>query len=122
MLFLFFFLQMSHRGSDSEDLRRSSRLAKGKDVVYAQESSIDTDNEYDVMENPCTCVDRVVVENLQQFFDLESDDVAEEVRPPPGPGITIGGSARSSGTPRRSYRMPAGSPPVRTLLKRPRAA
>jgi hypothetical protein len=46
---------------------------------------------------------------------------AGTARPPPGPGITIGGSARSSGASRRSSRAPAGASPVRSASKRRRA-
>ena len=55
---------MSHRGSGSGDQHRSSRLANGKAVAYARYSSPDTDDEYDVMENPRTLADRVVIKNL----------------------------------------------------------
>uniref|UniRef100_A0A2N9IE52 Aminotransferase-like plant mobile domain-containing protein n=1 Tax=Fagus sylvatica TaxID=28930 RepID=A0A2N9IE52_FAGSY len=43
--------QMSDRGSGSGGHRRSDRLAKGKAVAYAPESSPDTDDEYDAMED-----------------------------------------------------------------------
>jgi hypothetical protein len=71
-------------------------------VAYARDSSPDTDDEYDAMENPRTRADPVVAENLQRFFNAESDDIAEEVLPTPSPGITIGGNARLSGIPRHS--------------------
>jgi hypothetical protein len=114
---------MSDQGSGSGGQHRSSRLAKGKAVAYASESPPDTDDDYNAMEDPRTRADRVITENLQRRFDAEADDTATgEVRPPPGAGITIGGNTRSSGAPRRSSRMPAGTLPVRPLSKRPRAA
>ena len=42
---------MSDRGSGSGGHRRSDRLAKGKAVAYAPESSPDTNDEYDAMED-----------------------------------------------------------------------
>ena len=51
-------------------------------MAYAPESSPDTDDEYDAMEDPPIRADRVVAKNLQRLFDAEADDVAaEEVRP-----------------------------------------
>jgi hypothetical protein len=114
---------MSDQGSGSGSQRRSSRLAKGKVVAYASESPSDTDDEYNAMEDPRTRADWVIAENSQRRFDAEADVAAAgEVRPPPGAGITIGGSTRSFGTPRRSSRTPAGTPPVRPPSKRPRVA
>ena len=112
---------MSGRGSDNGGQCRSDRLAKGKAVAYAPESSPDTDDEYDAMEDPRTRTDSMIARNLQEHFDAEAASVtAGEARPPPGPGITIGGSARSSSTSRRSFRTSTGTPPVRSSSKRPR--
>jgi hypothetical protein len=112
---------MSGQGSGSGGQRRSDRLAKGKAVAYAPESSPDTDDEYNTMEDPRTHADSVIARNLQEHFDAEAASVAAgEARPPPGPGITIGGSARSSGASCRSSRTPTGAPPVRSSSKRPR--
>uniref|UniRef100_A0A2N9FFK2 Uncharacterized protein n=1 Tax=Fagus sylvatica TaxID=28930 RepID=A0A2N9FFK2_FAGSY len=88
--------------SGSRDHRQSSRLVKGKAVAYARDSSPDTDDEYDAMENPRTRAVHVVL-------------------PTPSPGITIGGSARLSGIPRHSSKMSVDAPLTRTSLKRPRA-
>uniref|UniRef100_A0A2N9G1L4 Aminotransferase-like plant mobile domain-containing protein n=1 Tax=Fagus sylvatica TaxID=28930 RepID=A0A2N9G1L4_FAGSY len=112
---------MSYQGNGNGGHRRSSRPVKGKVVAYARDSSPDTDDEYDAVENPRTRADRVVAENLQRFFDAETDDVAEEVLPAPSPGITIGGNARLSGTPRRSSGAPVDVPPTRMSSKRLRA-
>uniref|UniRef100_A0A2N9GU52 Aminotransferase-like plant mobile domain-containing protein n=1 Tax=Fagus sylvatica TaxID=28930 RepID=A0A2N9GU52_FAGSY len=74
---------MSDRGSGSGGHRRSDRLAKGKAVAYAPESSPDTDDE--------------------RSFDAEAAGLAPStVRPPPRPGVTIGRSARPSETTRPS--------------------
>uniref|UniRef100_A0A2N9FDV4 Aminotransferase-like plant mobile domain-containing protein n=1 Tax=Fagus sylvatica TaxID=28930 RepID=A0A2N9FDV4_FAGSY len=115
-------IQMSGQGSGSGGQRRSDRLAKGKAVAYAPESSPDTDDEYDAIEGPRTRADSVIARNLQEHFDAEATGIAaREVRPPLGPGITIGASARSSGASRRSSRTPTGAPPTRPLSKRQRA-
>ena len=112
-------LQMSGRGSDSGGKRRSDRLAKGKAVAYAPETSLDTDDEYDALEDPHTRTDSVIARNLQEYFDAEAASVTVgEARPPPGPGITISGSARSSGASRRSFRTSTGTPLVRSSSKR----
>ena len=55
---------MSDRGSGSGGHRRSDRLAKGKAVIYAPESSPNTDEEYDAMEDVRTCADASIVRNL----------------------------------------------------------
>lgn len=71
------------------------------------------------MEDPRTRADSVIARNLQRHFDAEAAGVvAGEVRPPLGPGITIGGSARSSGASRRSFNMSTGTPLVRSSSKR----
>ena len=113
---------MSGQGSGSGGQHRSDRLAKGKAVTYAPKSSPDTDNEYDTMEGPCTRADSVIARNLQEHFDAEAAGIAAgEVWPPLGPGITIGGNARSSGASHRSSRMPMGAPPARPSSKRQKA-
>uniref|UniRef100_A0A2N9ISX8 Aminotransferase-like plant mobile domain-containing protein n=1 Tax=Fagus sylvatica TaxID=28930 RepID=A0A2N9ISX8_FAGSY len=75
---------MSDRGSGSGGHRRSDRLAKGKAVAYAPESSPDTDDE--------------------RSFDAEAAGLASSaaIRPPPRPGVVIGRSARPSETTRPS--------------------
>ena len=72
------------------------------------------------MENPRTRANHVA-ENLQRFFDVVSDDIAEEVLPTPSPGITIAGNARPSGKPRHSSEAPVDVPPTRISSKRPEA-
>uniref|UniRef100_A0A2N9E1J2 Uncharacterized protein n=1 Tax=Fagus sylvatica TaxID=28930 RepID=A0A2N9E1J2_FAGSY len=63
---------MSDRGSGSGGHRRSDRLAKGKAVAYAPESSPDTDDEYDAMEDVRTRVDASLARDLQAEFDAEA--------------------------------------------------
>uniref|UniRef100_A0A2N9H3E6 Aminotransferase-like plant mobile domain-containing protein n=1 Tax=Fagus sylvatica TaxID=28930 RepID=A0A2N9H3E6_FAGSY len=95
--------QMSDRGSGSGGHRRSDRLAKGKAVAYAPESSPDTDDEYDAMEDVRTRLDASLARNLQAELDAEAAGLAPStVRPPSRPGITIGRSARPSETTRPS--------------------
>ena len=55
---------MSNRGSGSGAHRRSDRLAKGKAVAYALESSPNTDDEYDAMEDVCTRANACIARNL----------------------------------------------------------
>uniref|UniRef100_A0A2N9FQ75 Uncharacterized protein n=1 Tax=Fagus sylvatica TaxID=28930 RepID=A0A2N9FQ75_FAGSY len=131
---------MSDRGSGSGGHRRSDRLAKGKAVVYAPESSPDTDDEYDAMEDVRTHADASIARNLQAELDVEVAGLVSSVaRPPPRPGVLIGRSARPSGTtrpspqpsvttghsdtpsdaPRRPHTRSTGVPPSR--LKRQRA-
>jgi hypothetical protein len=94
---------MSDRGSGSEGHRRSDRLAKGKAVGYAPESSPDTDDEYDAMEDVRTRVDASLARDLQAEFDAEATGPASStIRPPPRPGVVIGRSARPSETTRPS--------------------
>uniref|UniRef100_A0A2N9IQ65 Aminotransferase-like plant mobile domain-containing protein n=1 Tax=Fagus sylvatica TaxID=28930 RepID=A0A2N9IQ65_FAGSY len=64
--------QMSDRGSGSGGHRRSDRLAKGKAVAYAPESSPDTDDEYDAMEDVRTRFDASIARNLQAELDAEA--------------------------------------------------
>uniref|UniRef100_A0A2N9GUV5 Aminotransferase-like plant mobile domain-containing protein n=1 Tax=Fagus sylvatica TaxID=28930 RepID=A0A2N9GUV5_FAGSY len=89
--------QMSDRGSGSGGHRRSDRLAKGKAVMYAPESSPDTDDEYDAMEDVRTRFDASIARNLQAELDAEAAGPASSAtRPPPRPGVVIGRSARPS--------------------------
>jgi hypothetical protein len=88
---------MSDRGSGSGGHCRSDRLAKGKAVVYAPESSPDTDDEYDAMEDVRTRFDASIARNLQAELDAEATGPASSAaRPPPRPGVVIGRSARPS--------------------------
>jgi hypothetical protein len=94
---------MSDRGSGSGGHRRSDRLAKGKAVAYAPESSPDTDDEYDAMEDVRTRLDASLARNLQAELDAEAASLAPSAaRPPPRPGVVIGRSARPSETTRPS--------------------
>uniref|UniRef100_A0A2N9GLG1 Aminotransferase-like plant mobile domain-containing protein n=1 Tax=Fagus sylvatica TaxID=28930 RepID=A0A2N9GLG1_FAGSY len=95
--------QMSDRGSGSGGHRRSDRLAKGKAVAYAPESSPDTDDEYDAMEDVRTRVDASLARDLQAEFDAEAAGSAPSAaRAPPRPGVVIGRSAGPSETTRPS--------------------
>jgi hypothetical protein len=90
---------MSDRGSGSGGHRRSDRLAKGKAVAYAPESSPDTDDEYDAMEDVRTRVDASLARDLQAEFDAEAAGSAPSAaRAPPRPGVVIGRSAGPSET------------------------
>jgi hypothetical protein len=94
---------MSDRGSGSGGHRRSDRLAKGKAVAYAPESSPDTDDEYDAMEDVRTRVDASLARDLQAEFDAEAVGLAPgAARAPPRPGVVIGRSAGPSETTRPS--------------------
>jgi hypothetical protein len=94
---------MSDRGSGSGGHRRSDRLAKGKAVMYAPESSPDMDDEYDAMEDVRTRFDASIARNLQAELDAEAAGPASSAtRPPPRPGVVIGRSARPSETTRPS--------------------
>uniref|UniRef100_A0A2N9I456 Aminotransferase-like plant mobile domain-containing protein n=1 Tax=Fagus sylvatica TaxID=28930 RepID=A0A2N9I456_FAGSY len=96
-------VEMSDRGSGSGGHRRSDRLAKGKAVAYAPESSPDTDDEYDAMEDVRTRLDASLARNLQAELDAEAAGLAPSAaRPPPRPGVVIGRSARPSETTRPS--------------------
>ena len=133
-------LQMSDSGSGSGGHRRSDRLAKGKAVIYAPESSPDTDDEYDAMEDVRTRADACIARNLQAELDAEAAGLfSGAARPPSRPDIIIGRSARPSGTtrpppqpsvssghsdtpsdtPRRPHTRSTGAPSTR--LKRQRA-
>uniref|UniRef100_A0A2N9FAU5 Aminotransferase-like plant mobile domain-containing protein n=1 Tax=Fagus sylvatica TaxID=28930 RepID=A0A2N9FAU5_FAGSY len=94
---------MSDRGSGSGGHRRSDRLAKGKAVAYAPESSPDTDDEYDAMEDVRTRLDASIARNLQAELDAEAAGLAPSAaRAPPRPGVVIGRSAGPSETTRPS--------------------
>uniref|UniRef100_A0A2N9FE95 Aminotransferase-like plant mobile domain-containing protein n=1 Tax=Fagus sylvatica TaxID=28930 RepID=A0A2N9FE95_FAGSY len=115
----------SQRGSSSEC--RSSRLGKGKAVAYALDSLPNTDEEYDAMETFCERTDHWVAEDLQRFFDAESDDGANDNLSTLSPGIVIRETARSSGTACRTSRASTEVsfrseliPRSRTTSKRPR--
>jgi hypothetical protein len=130
---------MSDRGSGSGGHRRSDRLAKGKAVAYAPESSPDTDDEYDAMEDVRTRLDASIARNLQAELDAEaigpassaarapprpgvvigrSAGPSETTRPSPQPGVTTGPSDAPSAAPRRAHTRLTGIPPSR--LKRQR--
>ena len=55
---------MSSQGSGSGGQRRSDRLTKGKAVAYAPESSPDTDDEYEAMEDVRTLANSAIARNL----------------------------------------------------------
>ena len=131
---------MSDRGSGSGGHRRSDRLAKGKAVAYAPESSLDTDDEYDAMEDVRTRADASIARNLQAELDAEAAGLASGAtrpssrpgvvicrsakpsgvtRPSSQPGVTIGHSDTPSDAPRRPTTRSTGAPPTR--LKRQRA-
>jgi hypothetical protein len=110
---------MSDRGSGSGSHRRSDRLAKGKAVIYAPEGSLDTDDEYDAMEDVRTHFDASLARNLQAELDAEAASLAPStVRPPSRPGITIGRSARPSSAPRQPTAVPPAAPPARSKRRR----
>uniref|UniRef100_A0A2N9J5Z9 Aminotransferase-like plant mobile domain-containing protein n=1 Tax=Fagus sylvatica TaxID=28930 RepID=A0A2N9J5Z9_FAGSY len=110
---------MSGQGSGSGGQRRSDRLAKGKAVAYAPESSPNTDDEYDAMEDVRTRADSAIARNLQAELDAEAAGLASgTTQPPSRPGVTIGRSARPSGAPRRSTTTPTGAPPARSKRQR----
>uniref|UniRef100_A0A2N9IZM0 Aminotransferase-like plant mobile domain-containing protein n=1 Tax=Fagus sylvatica TaxID=28930 RepID=A0A2N9IZM0_FAGSY len=112
---------MSGQGSGSGGQRRSDRLAKGKAVAYAPESSPDIDDEYDAMEDVRTRADSTIARNLQAELDAEAAGLASgATRPPSRPGVVIGRSARPSGTPRRPTTTPAAVPPTRSKRYPPR--
>jgi hypothetical protein len=64
---------MSSSGGDG-GRRRSSRLEKGKAVMYA--SSLDTDNKYESMEGPVERASRQVAEELQRHYDVGGEDMS----------------------------------------------
>uniref|UniRef100_A0A2N9G5P8 Aminotransferase-like plant mobile domain-containing protein n=1 Tax=Fagus sylvatica TaxID=28930 RepID=A0A2N9G5P8_FAGSY len=125
--------QMSDRGSGSGGHRRSDRLAKGKAVAYAPESSPDTDDEYDAMEDVRTRLDASIARNLQAELRCRgcwflapsaarapprpgvvigrSAGPSETTRPSPQPGVTTGPSDAPSAAPRRASYQVDGYPP-----------
>ena len=110
---------MSDQGSGSGGLRRSNRLAKGKAVTYQPESSPDTDDEYDAMDDVRTRFDASIARNLQAELDAEAAGLASSAaRPSSRPGITIGRSARPSGAPRQPTAAPTVAPPARSKRQR----
>jgi hypothetical protein len=110
---------MSGQGSGSGGPRWSDRLAKGKAVLYARDSSPDTDDEYDAMEDVRTRVDASIARDLQAEFDAEAAGLASStVRPSSRPGITIGRSARPSDAPRQPAAAPAAALPARSKRQR----
>ena len=97
---------MSDQGSGSGGLRRSNRLAKGKAVAYQPESSPDTDDEYDAMEDVRTRFNASIARNLQAELDAEAA------------GLAIGRSARPYGAPRQPTAAPTVAPPARSKRQR----
>ena len=110
---------MSGQDSGSGGQCRSDRLAKGKAVAYAPESSPDTNDEYDAMEDVRTHADSAIARNLQAKLDAEAAGLASgATRPPSQPGVIIGRSARPSGAPRRPTTTPTSTPPARSKRQR----
>jgi hypothetical protein len=110
---------MSGQGSGSGGQRRSDRLAKGKAVAYEPESSLDTNDEYDAMEDVRTRADSSIAKNLQAELDVEAAGLASgATRPSSRPGVVIGRSARPSGAPRRPTLTPTVAPPARSKRQR----
>uniref|UniRef100_A0A2N9ESF8 Aminotransferase-like plant mobile domain-containing protein n=1 Tax=Fagus sylvatica TaxID=28930 RepID=A0A2N9ESF8_FAGSY len=112
--------QMSDRGSGSGGHRRSDRLAKGKAVAYAPESSPDTDDERSSMPRLLVLAPsaarpppRPGVVSLVVVLGP-----SETTRPSPQPGVTTGPSDAPSAAPRRPHTRSTGIPPSR--LKRQR--
>ena len=71
-------------------------------MIYARDSSPDTDDEYDAMEDVRTRFDASIARNLQEELNAEAAGLASgAARPSSRPGITIGRSARPSGAPRQ---------------------
>ena len=113
---------MFGQGSGSGGQCRFDRLAKSKAVAYVPETSPDTNDKYDTMEDVRTRADSAIARNLQAELDVEAAGIAASAaRPHPGPGITIGRSTRSSGASRRPTTMPTGASLMRFPLKRQRA-
>uniref|UniRef100_A0A2N9E3X7 Aminotransferase-like plant mobile domain-containing protein n=1 Tax=Fagus sylvatica TaxID=28930 RepID=A0A2N9E3X7_FAGSY len=112
--------EMSDRGSGSGGHRRSDRLAKGKAVVYAPESSPDTDDERSSM--PRLLVLLLVRPGLLLEPGVvigRSARPSGTTRPSPQPGATTGHSDTPSDAPCRPHTRSTGIPPSR--LKRQRA-
>ena len=110
---------MSGQGNGNGGQRRSDRLAKGKAVAYEPESSLDTDDKYDAMENVHTRADSSIAKNLQAELDAEAAGLASgATRPPSRSGVVIGRSARPSGAPRRPTTTLTVAPPARSKRQR----
>ena len=110
---------MSGQDSGSGGQRRSDRLAKGKAVAYEPESSPDTNDEYDAMEDVHTLADSSIARNLQAELDAEAVGLASgATRPLSRPGIVIGRSARPSRAPRRPATTLTVVPPARSKRQR----
>ena len=78
-------------------------------------SSLDTDDEYDAMEDVRTRADSMLARRLQEDFDAKAAGIGvDTARPPFGPGITISGRARPSDAPHRPTTTSTGAPPVRS--------
>uniref|UniRef100_A0A2N9FLC3 Aminotransferase-like plant mobile domain-containing protein n=1 Tax=Fagus sylvatica TaxID=28930 RepID=A0A2N9FLC3_FAGSY len=108
--------QMSDRGSGSGGHRRSDRLAKGKAVAYAPESSPDTDDEYDAMEDLLV---RLGLLPRPGVVIGRSAGPSETTRPSPQPSVTTGSSDAPPAAPRRAHTRSTGILPSR--LKRQRS-
>uniref|UniRef100_A0A2N9IRS6 Uncharacterized protein n=1 Tax=Fagus sylvatica TaxID=28930 RepID=A0A2N9IRS6_FAGSY len=88
-------------------------------MAYAPESSLDTDDEYDVMEDVRTHADSTIARNLQAELGAEAAGIAAgAARPPLRHGITIGHSARPFSAPRRPTTTPTDAPPTRSKRQR----
>ena len=109
-------------------------------MVYAPESSPDTDDEYDAIEDVRTHADASIARNLQAELDVEAAGLVSSAarpssrpevvigcsarpsrttRPSPQPSVTTSHSDTPSDTPRRPSSRSMGAPPTR--LKRQRA-
>uniref|UniRef100_A0A2N9HBD1 Aminotransferase-like plant mobile domain-containing protein n=1 Tax=Fagus sylvatica TaxID=28930 RepID=A0A2N9HBD1_FAGSY len=108
---------MSDRGSGSGGHRRSDRLAKGKAVAYAPESSPDTDDEYDAMEDVPPSAARAPPR--PGVVIGRSAGPSETTRPSPQPSVTTGSSDAPPAAPRRAHTRSTGILPSR--LKRQRS-
>jgi hypothetical protein len=110
---------MSDRGNGSGGPHRSDHLAKGKAIAYQLESSPDTDDEYDAMEDVRTRFDASIARNLQAELDAEAAGLASSAAwPSSRHGITIGRSARPSSAPRQPTAAPTVAPPARSKRQR----
>uniref|UniRef100_A0A2N9GJF3 Aminotransferase-like plant mobile domain-containing protein n=1 Tax=Fagus sylvatica TaxID=28930 RepID=A0A2N9GJF3_FAGSY len=110
---------MSDRGSGSGGHRRSDRLAKGKAVAYAPESSPDTDDERSLMPRLLVLLPSAARPPPRPGVVIgRSARPSETTRPSPQPGVTTGPSDAPSAAPRRPHTRSTGIPPSR--LKRQR--
>ena len=88
-------------------------------MLYEPESSPDTDDEYEAMEDVRTRVDASIARDLQDELDAEAASLTSSAaRPSSRPGITIGRCARPSGAPRQSAAAPAAAPSARSKRQR----